>query len=90
MDFDQTLISTHSGGRWKDSMDKLVKEVRPCMRDLISASLDKGIYVGVRNIIHITKGNDKFFTVIYSCYVSDCTVWWVPLCGQSGQTGKYI
>lgn len=47
MDFDQTLISTHSGGRWKDSMEKLVKEVRPCMRDLISASLDKGIYVAI-------------------------------------------
>lgn len=47
MDFDQTLISTHSGGRWKDSMEKLVKEVRPCMRDLIHASLDKGIYVAI-------------------------------------------
>ena len=47
MDFDQTLISVHSGGRWKDTVENLVKEVRPCIKDLIPASLDKGIYVAI-------------------------------------------
>lgn len=47
MDFDQTLISIHSGGRWKETIENLVKEVRPCMKDLIPACLEKGIYVAI-------------------------------------------
>lgn len=47
MDFDQTLISVHSGGRWKDSLESLAKEVRPCMKDLIHVTLEKGIHVAI-------------------------------------------
>ena len=45
VDFDQTLISFHSGGVWKDSVDKLVPKVRPCIRDLIQTCLDHDINV---------------------------------------------
>lgn len=47
VDFDQTLISVHTGGRWKESIENLVQEVRPCIRDLIPAALEKGIYVAI-------------------------------------------
>jgi len=45
LDFDQTLITFHSGGIWKDSVDKLVAAVRPCMRDLIQICLDRDINI---------------------------------------------
>lgn len=45
VDFDQTLITFHSGGVWKDNIEKLVAKVRPCMRDLIQTCLDRDIKV---------------------------------------------
>ncbi|XP_052801924.1 uncharacterized protein LOC128232424 [Mya arenaria] len=45
VDFDQTLISFHSGGMWKDDVGKLVAKVRPAIRDLIQTSLDRDINV---------------------------------------------
>lgn len=45
VDFDQTLITFHSGGVWKDSVDKLVSKVRPCIRDLMQTCLDRDINV---------------------------------------------
>ncbi|XP_052228415.1 uncharacterized protein LOC127842749 [Dreissena polymorpha] len=45
VDFDQTLINFHSGGVWKDSVDKLVPSVRQCIRDLIQTCLDRDINV---------------------------------------------
>jgi len=45
IDFDQTLITFHSGGVWKDSVDKLVPNVRPCIRDLIQVCLDRDVSV---------------------------------------------
>jgi hypothetical protein len=34
-DFDQTIVSIHTGGIWTDSADKLVEFVRPCFRHLL-------------------------------------------------------
>ncbi|XP_045171261.2 uncharacterized protein LOC123533612 [Mercenaria mercenaria] len=45
IDFDQTLITFHSGGVWKDSVDKLVPAVRPCIRDLMQTCLDRDLNV---------------------------------------------
>lgn len=45
VDFDQTLITFHSGGVWKDSVDKLVPKVRPCIRDLIQICLERDMKV---------------------------------------------
>ena len=45
VDFDQTFISFHSGGVWKDSVDKLVSKVRPCIRDLMQTCLDRDLHV---------------------------------------------
>ena len=43
LDFDQTLISIHSGGVWKDSVDNLAKHLRPCMRDLLDVALQRDL-----------------------------------------------
>ena len=45
VDFDETFITFHTGGIWKDSVDKLIAKTRPCMRDLIEMCLDKRISV---------------------------------------------
>ncbi|KAJ8312672.1 hypothetical protein KUTeg_010045, partial [Tegillarca granosa] len=45
VDFDQTLISFHSGGIWKDSIDKLAEYVRPCMKDLMDVAIERGLHV---------------------------------------------
>lgn len=34
-DFDQTIVSVHTGGTWPDSADKLAEFVRPCFRHLL-------------------------------------------------------
>lgn len=45
VDFDETLISIHSGGFWKDSAEKLSQHVRPCIRDLMEEALHRNINV---------------------------------------------
>lgn len=45
VDFDQTFIKIHSGGVWKDSTDNLAKHVRPCMKDLLEAALQREMIV---------------------------------------------
>ena len=45
VDFDQTFIKIHSGGVWKDSTDKLIEHIRPCIRELVEHCLDRGIHV---------------------------------------------
>ncbi|KAK3606426.1 hypothetical protein CHS0354_041362 [Potamilus streckersoni] len=45
LDFDNTLISIHSGGIWKDSIEKLIEHVRPCMKNLIETALEKDLNV---------------------------------------------
>ncbi|XP_033747488.1 uncharacterized protein LOC117332620 [Pecten maximus] len=45
VDFDETLISIHSGGCWKDSAEKLSQHVRPCVRDLMEEALQRNVNV---------------------------------------------
>lgn len=47
LDFDQTILDTHTGGNWKGTAEELADHVRPMFRHLIPAALDEGIYVAV-------------------------------------------
>ena len=47
VDFDMTLVDTHTEGRWSRSASELASHVRPCMRQLVHDALDNGIYVAV-------------------------------------------
>jgi hypothetical protein len=47
IDFDLTIISIHTGGRWKWSADDLVPYVRPEFRCIICECLQKDIHVAV-------------------------------------------
>ena len=45
VDFDQTFITFHSGGVWKESVDKLIENIRPCIKQLVEHCLDRGLHV---------------------------------------------
>mmetsp|Transcript_12280 Transcript_12280/g.16852 ORF Transcript_12280/g.16852 Transcript_12280/m.16852 type:complete len:179 (-) Transcript_12280:1098-1634(-) len=47
IDFDLTLISEHTGGRYSGNSKELSKLIRPCFSDLIPFLLDGGIQVAV-------------------------------------------
>lgn len=47
-DFDQTIISIHTGGFWRDSAEKLAEFVRPCFKYLMPELLKcENIFVAV-------------------------------------------
>lgn len=47
VDFDMTLVDTHTEGRWSRSASELASRVRPCMRQLLQDALYADIYVAV-------------------------------------------
>ena len=47
VDFDKTLIDIHTRGQWDEGVNKLAAHVRPCMRDLLEAAIQKGVFVAM-------------------------------------------
>ncbi|CAB9499793.1 expressed unknown protein [Seminavis robusta] len=47
LDFDQTILDTHTGGRWTGSSDELIPHVRPVFSNLIQAATSGRIQVAV-------------------------------------------
>jgi len=47
IDFDHTILSVHTGGRWQDSLEALLPHVRPEFRQLIPAALANDIQVAI-------------------------------------------
>lgn len=47
LDFDQTILNTHTGGRWQGTAEELTPHVRPIFSQLIQASTARNIQVGV-------------------------------------------
>jgi hypothetical protein len=52
LDFDQTILSCHTGGRWQGSVDELLEYVRPVFIQLIPAAQEAGIEVAVVTFSH--------------------------------------
>jgi hypothetical protein len=52
LDFDQTILSCHTGGRWEGSVDELLEYVRPVFIQLIPAAQAAGIEVAVVTFTH--------------------------------------
>ena len=48
-DFDETLISVHTGGVWTDSAENLAKHIRPCFKELL---------------LELLKSNDFYVCVV--------------------------
>ena len=42
IDFDNTLVDVHTEGKWTDSSDKLVKHVRPGLKEMMEVALKRG------------------------------------------------
>lgn len=47
VDFDQTLIDIHTGGRWHGSVDELTDHVRPEFQQLLNACMESDIHVAI-------------------------------------------
>lgn len=47
LDFDCTILSIHTGGRWQGSPGELLPHVRPIFRELIQAAVHKNIQVAI-------------------------------------------
>jgi hypothetical protein len=52
LDFDQTILSCHTGGRWQGTVDELLEYVRPVFIQLIPAAQVAGIEVAVVTFTH--------------------------------------
>jgi hypothetical protein len=47
IDFDQTIIDTHTAGNWKGTAEALLVHVRPMFRHLIPAALERKFHVAI-------------------------------------------
>eukprot|EP00554_Chaetoceros_debilis_P010075 CAMPEP_0194107700 /NCGR_PEP_ID=MMETSP0150-20130528/7519_1 /TAXON_ID=122233 /ORGANISM="Chaetoceros debilis, Strain MM31A-1" /LENGTH=183 /DNA_ID=CAMNT_0038796183 /DNA_START=115 /DNA_END=666 /DNA_ORIENTATION=+ len=47
LDFDQTIIDIHTGGRFKGTTTELARHVRPMFAQLITCAHDAGINIGI-------------------------------------------
>ena len=48
LDFDQTILDVHTGGRWRESLEDLFPHVRPVFAQLIQAAVeDPEVHVGI-------------------------------------------
>ena len=55
LDFDQTILDIHTGGRWKESLEDLLPHVRPVFVQLVQAALEHNIQVGIVTFSGQTK-----------------------------------
>jgi hypothetical protein len=58
LDFDQTILDTHTSGRWTGSSDELVQHVRPQFAELIRAAQAHQLQVAVVTFtgqVHLVK-----------------------------------
>ncbi len=47
IDFDQTIVDTHTGGKWNGTLEVLASKIRPFFRHLIPMALNSGLHVAV-------------------------------------------
>jgi hypothetical protein len=47
LDFDQTILDTHTGGRWRESLEELLPHVRPVFVQLMQAAVEHDIQVAI-------------------------------------------
>eukprot|EP00526_Cylindrotheca_closterium_P023879 CAMPEP_0113620090 /NCGR_PEP_ID=MMETSP0017_2-20120614/10224_1 /TAXON_ID=2856 /ORGANISM="Cylindrotheca closterium" /LENGTH=197 /DNA_ID=CAMNT_0000529721 /DNA_START=108 /DNA_END=701 /DNA_ORIENTATION=- /assembly_acc=CAM_ASM_000147 len=55
LDFDQTILDIHTGGRWKESLEELLPHVRPVFVQLMQAALEYDIQVAIVTFSGQTK-----------------------------------
>jgi len=55
LDFDQTMVNIHTGGRWKDTVPELAEHLRPLFLHLVLAASQHGIRVAIVTFSPQTK-----------------------------------
>lgn len=47
IDFDQTLVTEHTGGVWQKSVQELVQKIRPFFRKLVPMAVNNDLFVAI-------------------------------------------
>eukprot|EP00578_Thalassiosira_sp_NH16_P013624 CAMPEP_0181115064 /NCGR_PEP_ID=MMETSP1071-20121207/21234_1 /TAXON_ID=35127 /ORGANISM="Thalassiosira sp., Strain NH16" /LENGTH=190 /DNA_ID=CAMNT_0023199249 /DNA_START=55 /DNA_END=627 /DNA_ORIENTATION=- len=55
IDFDQTMVDVHTGGRWQDTIPELANRVRPVFRTLVPLAARRNIRVAIVTFSPQTK-----------------------------------
>mmetsp|Transcript_127 Transcript_127/g.288 ORF Transcript_127/g.288 Transcript_127/m.288 type:complete len:232 (-) Transcript_127:435-1130(-) len=80
IDFDQTMIDIHTGGRWKESVSSLTTHLRPLFLHLIPIATSSQIRIAIVTFSPQTKHIREVLEYAYSPNVAEC----IPIRGNDG------
>ncbi|EGB03713.1 hypothetical protein AURANDRAFT_72666 [Aureococcus anophagefferens] len=79
IDFDLTLVDTHTEGRWPGSPSELAARVRPNLRHLMNEAMDAGIHVA---IVTLSPQVPLISAVLQLIFPASCDM--IPIRGSDG------
>ena len=85
IDFDQTIVDLHTGGRWKESARDLAEHVRPVFRHLIPMANGRNIRIAVVTFSPQTGQIREVLEIAFDASLSDL----IPIRGND-MTWKYM
>lgn len=84
IDFDQTMVDIHTGGRWKDTVPELADHLRPLFLHLVTAASRSGVRVAIVTFSPQTKHIREVLEHAFPADVSEI----IPIRGND-QTWTY-
>jgi len=83
LDFDLTLVSQHTGGKWWGGAETLARNVRPVFKDIVPAALQCGIQVSIVTISRQSKLVADVLRIGFPCDTSGILI-------RGGQRGRLV
>ncbi len=74
MDFDQTVINIHTGGRFKGTISELSSYVRPLFEHLITAAHGNGIKIGIVTFSPQTENIAQVLEMVFPDFASEIVI----------------
>lgn len=84
IDFDQTMIDIHTGGRWKESVSELAEHLRPVFIHLLPAATSRNVRIAV---VTFSPQTAHIREVLENVFPSFADI--VPIRGNDG-TWQYV
>jgi FMN phosphatase YigB (HAD superfamily) len=84
IDFDQTIVDLHTGGRWKESARDLAEHVRPAFRHLMRMANDRNVRIAIVTFSPQTCQIREVLEIVFGPSLSDS----IPIRGND-MTWKY-
>jgi hypothetical protein len=84
IDFDQTMIDIHTGGRWKGTIPELTKHMRPLFLHLVPQATQRNIRIAIVTF----SSQTKFIREVLDCAFPTISEL-IPIRGSDG-TWKYV